>query len=113
MEKIHASAMVIFGIMNRVIDLAEEILVKNSLPMPTRYKDSFSGLVKLGVIDAKLSKELENVIEKRNLFAHHYYENDEKSVLKISKDIYVAKDFVEKVKKHVEKSKKIGKTNEI
>ena len=98
-EKLHASAMIIFGIMNRTINLAEEIIVKNKLSMPNQYSESFSILAKEGLVDKKLSNEIEKIIEKRGMFAHHYYDLEKKSVLKLSKEIYKIKDFILRVKK--------------
>ena len=104
-EKMHASAMVIFGIMNRAIDLAEEVAVKNDLPMPATYSDCFPALAKAGLLDKKIAIKLEKLIKQRNLFAHHYYDSAPKSVLKVLREVYIVKDFVEKIKKLVGKTK--------
>ena len=100
---LHGSSMLIFGIINRTIDLAEEILVKNDLPMPSAYHECFPALGKAGLLDKKLSSELESLAKERGLFAHHYYDTKPKEVLRLSKDIYVVKQFIEKVKNIVRK----------
>lgn len=105
-EKMHASAMLILGIMNRAVDLAGDIAVKNNISMPPLYSDCFPALAKGGLLDKKLATELEALIKQRNLFAHHYYDSDAKSVLKVKKNIYAVKDFIERVKKIVAKSVK-------
>ncbi len=102
-EKMHASAMLVFGIMNRAIDLAEETAVKNDIPMPASYSDCFPELAKAGLLDKKLAIELEKLIKKRNIFAHHYYDSNPKVVLNVKKEIYIVKDFVERIKKLVAK----------
>lgn len=95
---LHASAMLIFGITNRAIDLAEEILVKNDVPMPSAYHECFPALQKAGFLDKNLSLELEKLATERKLFAHHYYDAQPKKVIKLSKDIYAVKQFIDKVK---------------
>lgn len=105
-EKLHSGAMLIFGIMNRTIDLAEEILIKNDMPMPSQYHDCFPALAKYGLIDKSLASELEKLIMERGLFAHHYYDINHKKVLKLIKDVYVVKEFIERAKKIVEKEGK-------
>jgi uncharacterized protein YutE (UPF0331/DUF86 family) len=100
---LHGGAMLIFGIINRTIDLSEEILVKNDLPMPSAYHECFPALGKAGLLDKKLSSELESLAKERGLFAHHYYDTKTNKVLKLSKDIYVAKQFIDKVKNLVRK----------
>ena len=106
LRNLHASAMLIFAIMNRTIDLAEEILVKNDLPMPSSYSDCFPALAKAGLIDKKLADLLESFIKQRGLFAHHYYDMNKKIILKLCKDTSIAAIFIEKVKELVRKSLK-------
>lgn len=105
-DKLHSSSMLILGIMNRAVNLAEEIIVKNDLEMPTAYHECFPNLAKAGLIDKKLAGELEALVKKRGLFAHHYYDVNKKEVLQAKKDVYVVKKFVEKVKEIAEKGKK-------
>jgi len=100
---LHGSSMLIFGIINRTIDLAEEILVKNDLPMPSAYHECFPALGKAGLLDKSLSYELEILAKDRKLFAHHYYATKQKEVLRLSKDIYAVKRFIESVKNIVKK----------
>jgi len=104
--KKHATAMLMLGIITRTIDIAEEILVENDLPMPQRYKDTFEELGKKGLIDKKICVETGKIIEKRNIFAHHYYDVNEKEILKTYKDINVVKNFIDEVKKEVERKAK-------
>jgi uncharacterized protein YutE (UPF0331/DUF86 family) len=108
-DKLHASSMLIFGIINRTIDLAEEILVKNDLEMPNSYSDCFPTLAKAGLIDKKLASSLESLAKQRGFFAHHYYDLDKRKVLLLSKDIFIAKEFIEKVKKIVSGKTRINK----
>lgn len=103
LEKLHSTSMLIFGIMNRSIDLAQEIIVKNEIGMPQKYSESFSILGDIGIIDKKLTVDIGKLIEKRGLFEHHYYDVNKKEVIKLSKDINIVKKFVESVKKLIER----------
>ena len=104
--RLNASAMSIFSIMNRTVDIAQEILVKKELGMPDSYEESFAPLAKEGIINVDLAEKIEKLIAERKLFANHYFAATPKVVLKLSKDIYVVKDFIDRVKKIVEKEEK-------
>jgi len=101
----YASSMAIFGILSRVIDLAEEIIVRNHFGMPQSYEEHFEVLSNNGIIDKRFSEELKKIAKSRNLFAHEYYSLKRKEVLKLSRDIYIVKDFAERIKKLVAKQK--------
>lgn len=105
-EKFFSASMILFSILNRMIDLAGEIIVKNDFGMPANYEQYFDVLRENGIIDKILSNELKKLVKDRNLFAHEYYLMDKKSVVKISKDICSVRDFVERIKKLIEKEGK-------
>jgi len=94
----YALSMVLFSILNRTIDLANEIVMANNLGMPSTYKDIFRLLAKNGFIERELEKRLSNLVFYRNLLSHEYYELTEEDVFDIFKRINVVKQFVEKSK---------------
>ena|SRR3989338_2271250 len=102
-EKFYASSMAIFGILNRMIDVAEEIILKNQLGIPQRYEEYFEVLAKNASIDRKLAEELKKLTKDRNIFAHAYYDLAKKDILNILKRVSNVKNFVEKVKKIINK----------
>lgn len=105
-EKFYAASMVMFGIINRTINLAEEILVKNDLPMPSNYHECFPSLAKAGFVNKEIATKLENLTKKRGVFAHYYFDVTPKDVLKLSKEIYIVKDFVKTIEKIIEENEK-------
>lgn len=105
-EKFYSSSMLLFSILNRMIDLATEILIKNDFGMPSAYEQYFDVLANNGIVDRKNLEELRQLVKDRNLFAHNYFDMDEKEVLKVSKRIYAARDFADRIKKIVEKQMK-------
>lgn len=99
----HASSMLCLTLINRAIDIGEEILINRAVSMPTRYKDVFKELAKEGLIDQKLGNELEELTGHRNYLSHEYFGLDKKRLIKIIKQVYYIKDFVERVKKILQK----------
>jgi len=86
------------SILNRTIDLGEELVMANNLGMPSTYKEIFKLLVKSKLIDANLSEGLSNLVFYRNFLSHEYYELTEKDVLDVSHRINIVNKFVERVK---------------
>jgi len=94
----YAISMVLLSILNRAIDLGEEIVMANNLGMPSTYKEIFRLLVKNKLIDTNLGEGLSNLVFYRNLLSHEYYELTEKDVFDVSKRISIVKKFTRKTK---------------
>ncbi len=62
--------MVLFSIVNRTIDLADEIVVSNSLGMPSSYRETFASLARDGSVDRTLMEKMSGPVFSRNLPAH-------------------------------------------
>lgn len=99
----HAVSMVCFAILNRIIDLGQEILVKEKQSMPSRYADIFYNLSKAGVINRKETEEINDLIKYRNIISHTYFEIEKKDVFNLIKKINLIDNFVEKVKKRIKR----------
>lgn len=98
-EKFYAASMIMFSIVNRAIDLGEEIVSAKKLGFPERYREIFHLLERNKVIDRKLYKELSGLIHFRNLAAHEYHTFTEEDVFKAFKKINEVKTFVDIVRK--------------
>ena len=94
----YAISMVLLSILNRTIDLGEEIVMANNLGMPSTYKEIFRLLVKNKLIDTNLGEGLSNLVFYRNLLSHEYYELTERDVFDVSQKIGIVKGFAEKIK---------------
>ncbi len=94
----YAISMVLFSILNRTIDLGEEMVMANNLGMPSTYKEIFRLLVKNKLIDANLGEGLSNLVFYRNLLSHEYYELSEKDVFDVSEKINIVKKLAERTK---------------
>ncbi|MEK6925785.1 MAG: HepT-like ribonuclease domain-containing protein [Nanoarchaeota archaeon] len=102
-RNMHSSSMLCFSILNRVIDLGQEILVKEDYGMPSRYSEIFTNLAKAGFINQEEAKKINELINFRNIIAHTYFELEKKDLLKIIKNINLIETFVYKIKKRISK----------
>ncbi|MEA2074370.1 MAG: DUF86 domain-containing protein, partial [Euryarchaeota archaeon] len=97
----YAISMVLFSILNRTIDLGDEIVMANNLGMPSTYKDIFRLLTKNKFIDKSVGEELSNLVFYRNLLSHEYYDLTEEDVFDVFERINIVKKFVERTKEIV------------
>jgi uncharacterized protein YutE (UPF0331/DUF86 family) len=100
-ESFYAASMILFSIVNRAIDLGEEMVSAKKLGFPEKYREIFYLLKRSGIIDQRMYRKLSALIHFRNLAAHEYYTFTEADVFKALKNISVVKRFVEAVKKAV------------
>ena len=94
----YAISMVLFSILNRAIDLGDEIVMANNLGMPSTYKEIFRLLTRNEYIGKDMGEELSNLVFYRNLLSHEYYDLTEEDVLEVFKKISIVKKFVERIK---------------
>ncbi len=97
----HASSMVLFSILNRLIDFGGEIIAAEKLKAPERYKDIMPSLAKAGVMNKETAEKLNALIEERNVLAHFYGEMTEKKLFKMINEIGLLEEFIRLVKKRV------------
>lgn len=94
----YAISMVLFSILNRAIDLGDEIVMANNLGMPSTYKEIFRLLTRNKFIGKDMGEELSNLVFYRNLLSHEYYDLTEEDVFEVFKKISIVKKFVERIK---------------
>ena len=94
----YAISMVLFSILNRAIDLGDEIVMANNLGMPSTYKEIFRLLTRNEYIGKDMGEKLSNLVFYRNLLSHEYYDLTEEDVLEVFKKISIVKKFVERIK---------------
>ena len=97
----HASSMVIFATLNKVIDLGTEIISSEELGAPNTYQDIMPLLAKANVINSKQADDLNEIIRKRNVLAHFYDEIKKKDLFRLIRDMSLISDFVKIVKSRV------------
>ncbi len=97
----HASSMLVFVILNRLIDLGGEIITAEELGAPNSYQDITVILVKGQIINKEQSDKLNRLISKRNIFAHFYGEITEKMLFDTIQDLKEINGFLNNVKKRI------------
>jgi uncharacterized protein YutE (UPF0331/DUF86 family) len=104
-KNFYSLSMLLFSIINRAIDLGEEIISAENLGTPATYKDIFQILQKNRVIDKDLGKKLSGLVSYRNLLAHEYHGITERDLFNVYARIDIVKVFVEKVRERVNPTK--------
>jgi uncharacterized protein YutE (UPF0331/DUF86 family) len=97
-KNFYAVSMVLFSILNRAIDLGDEIVMANNLGMPSTYKEIFRLLTKNKLIDKNIGEEMSKLVFYRNLLSHDYYKLTEEDVFEVFRRISAVKMFVERIK---------------
>lgn len=92
--KYHAVSMLLFSILNRTIDLGEEIILKKGFSLPDSYKSVFEILNKEKIISNEDYQKLREMVNLRNLIAHQYYAFDENDIFKVYSDLDVISKFI-------------------
>jgi uncharacterized protein YutE (UPF0331/DUF86 family) len=102
-EKYYAASMLVFSIINRLIDLGDEVVASSNIGVPSKYREIFTLLCRNKYIPEALAEKLSELVYYRNLISHEYHDINEKDVFRAIKKITVANEFVDKVKKALEK----------
>lgn len=102
-KNLYSVSMVLFSIINRTIDLADEIVMSNNLGMPSTYKEIFNLLAKNDYIDDTLRDKMSSLVFYRNLVSHEYYDMTEKDIFDVMERIGIVREFVDAVKNIIKK----------
>ncbi|MBS3081751.1 DUF86 domain-containing protein [Candidatus Pacearchaeota archaeon] len=97
----YALSMVIFAILNRLLDLGNEIISAEELGAPEAYDRTMSILAKANVINNEKADSLNKLIARRNVLAHFYEDITEKDLFAVFKELYQIEDFIKTIKKRV------------
>jgi len=100
-KNFYAVSMILFTLINRVIDLGDEIVTSRNLGVPGTYREIFNLLERGRVIDKELASDLSNLVYQRNILAHEYYNLTEKDVFRTYCRVHVIRKFVERVKENI------------
>lgn len=100
-EKYYSLSMIMFAILNRTIDLGEEVIRSYKLGTPSSYKEIFQILEKNEVITGEMEKKLESLVSMRNVLAHEYFNVTKDTVYDVYTKISMVNIFVKKVKKFI------------
>ena len=69
----YAISMILFALLNRTIDLGNEIILARGFHVPSTYREIFTILEKEKVIEPDLAKAIGSLVLYRNLLSHEYH----------------------------------------
>lgn len=102
-KNFYSSSMLIFSILNRSIDLAEQVSNDKELGAPMEYKDLFIFLEKGKIISKKISYCMQDFVRKRNKISHRYGKISKEEIFSLIKEMSVVKEFLSEIKIAVKK----------
>ena len=98
-EAYYAVSMVIFAVMNRVIDIGNEIISgSENIPVPATYAETFELLSKNKIISTALASDMTKLMKYRNIIAHEYYRLSVDELFRLKKDVHKAEKFILEIK---------------
>jgi uncharacterized protein YutE (UPF0331/DUF86 family) len=97
----HALSMILFTLINRAIDLGNEIMVANKYGMAVTYAEIFTTLYTKKTIPEKTEKDLLYLVRSRNRLSHQYQDLGDKEVYEVYKRIHAIEDLVKITRKIV------------
>ena len=95
LEKYYAASMILFSLLNRVIDIAQEIVISKKYGMPASYKDTFRILSQRKFIEKDMLIELEKFVDLRNSLSHEYYKLEASAIFHAVNNIKSIDQFVD------------------
>jgi len=97
-RNLYALSMLLFSIINRTIDLADEVVITNRLGMPSSYGEIFSLLSRKGFIDHELGEQMAALIFYRNMIAHQYDDLTDDDLYALFERLGTITRFVDRMK---------------
>ncbi|HIH37987.1 DUF86 domain-containing protein [Candidatus Woesearchaeota archaeon] len=101
----YAASMLLFSLLNRMIDLGEELVFMKKLSIPDSYKMIFTLLARGKIISQSQATKLIDLVHARNLLAHEYQDFGEEEVWEILQQVVVIKEFVDSAKNIIKSHK--------
>jgi uncharacterized protein YutE (UPF0331/DUF86 family) len=95
---LYALSMLLFTIINRSLDLADEVIITNRLGMPQSYKEIFDILRRRRFIDRELAEEMAALVFYRNMIAHQYDDLTDDDLWSLFQRLDTILLFVERMK---------------
>lgn len=99
--KFYASSMLIFSVLNRTIDLGDEIIKSKKLGYPLEIKEIFTILSENKVIKKEMGDKLKDLVVATNKLAHRYGGVKTKDVFYLIKEIKLVRNFVDILLNHI------------
>ena len=99
--KYHATAMLLFALLDRIIDLGTEAVIAEDLGMPQTHRDIMPLLAKANVLNKEHAEKINTLIKERNKIAHLYEEITPKQLFSIVNALPIIEQFLTTIKKRI------------
>jgi uncharacterized protein YutE (UPF0331/DUF86 family) len=93
--------MILFALLNRCIDLGNEIILAHGFGIPSTYREIFSILEREQVIEPDLAKSLMNLVFYRNLLSHEYHGIDAVKIFSLIGRVDDIRKFTEIIRNYI------------
>ena len=100
-EKKHSVSMLVFSIVNRVLDISNEFIAGSKIPSPASYRDAFDLLKTHKIISPQTAEKMIWLVKYRNIIAHEYYVFGVDEIFQLKKRIYDVELFIQEIKRHI------------
>jgi uncharacterized protein YutE (UPF0331/DUF86 family) len=98
----YAASMILFALLNRTIDLGNEIILAHGFGIPSTYREIFSILEKEGVIKQDLAKKIMHLVFYRNLLSHEYHGIDRDKIFQLIGRVDDIRIFTGTIQKYIQ-----------
>jgi uncharacterized protein YutE (UPF0331/DUF86 family) len=95
---LYALSMLLFTIINRALDLADEVILTNRLGMPSSYREIFDILKRRRFIDRDLAEEMAALVFYRNMIAHQYDDLTDDDLYSLFERLGTIQKFADRMK---------------
>jgi uncharacterized protein YutE (UPF0331/DUF86 family) len=95
---LYALSMLLFTIINRALDLADEVILTNRLGMPSSYREIFDILRRRRFIERELAEEMASLVFYRNMIAHQYDDLTDDDLYSLFERLDTILRFVDRMK---------------
>lgn len=97
----YAVSMVLFLLLNRILDLGSEMITAHDLGIPQTYREIFILLERDGIIDEDLAEEMGRLVTYRNLLSHEYQGITREQVFELTRKVGTMKRFARILQKKI------------
>jgi uncharacterized protein YutE (UPF0331/DUF86 family) len=102
----YACSMIIFSVINRAIDLGDEMINSKKLGFPSEIKDIFILLGENKIINKKIEEKLKDLVRLRNKIAHRYGSINKEDIFRAIEDIKIVEIFVSDIVDYIKRGEK-------
>lgn len=97
----YAASMILFALLNRIIDLGNEVILARGFRIPSTYREVFTILEKEGVIGPDIARKIGSLVFYRNLLSHEYHGIDEEKVFLLISRVGDIRLFTENLRRYI------------